>query len=93
MTPGQVLVVIYNGSLGGIGFGVGAGGFGIDSNASGSLCMDGGVISAMAGTQSQPGPFQPDGAVRAPVASLVGLAALSVLLAAAGIRRLRLLRR
>lgn len=93
MTPGQVLVVIYNGSLGGIGFGVGAGGFGVDSDSSGPLCMDGGVISAMAGTQSQPGPFVPDGAVRAPVASLLGLAVLSLLLAAAGSRRLRRLRR
>jgi hypothetical protein len=88
MTPGQALVVIYNGSLGGVGFGVGAGAFGIDSDDSGS-CPEGGVVSAMAGTQSLPGPFQPppDG-VRAPAISLLGLAALSALLVLAGSRRL-----
>lgn len=93
MTPGQALVVIYSGSLGGVGFGVGAGAFGIDSDDSGS-CPDGGVVSAMAGTLSLPGPFRPptDG-VRAPVVSLLGLAALSVLLVLAGSRRLHASRR
>ncbi|MDX2170284.1 MAG: hypothetical protein SF182_24645 [Deltaproteobacteria bacterium] len=86
MNPGQALVLIYSGSVGG--FGIGAGGFGIDSNESGS-CPEGGVVSAMAGTQSVPGPFRPTGSADAPAASLLGLAALAGLLAVSGVRRLR----
>lgn len=90
LAPGEAIVFVYNGSLAGVGFGIGAGGFGVDGDATGSSCMSGGVVSAMAGSQSVPGPFQPPpGRVRAPALAPVALGALAALLALGGAARLR----
>jgi hypothetical protein len=90
LTPGQAIVFIYNGSLGGAGFGVGVGSFGIDSDESGSVCPDGGVVSAAASSQSLSGPGQPPGNnTPAPAASHLGLLSLVAALALWGGRRLR----
>ena len=89
LAPGQAIVFIYNGSLSGIGFGVGAGAFGIDADESGSVCPDGGVVSATAPSQSLPGPGRPLTRNPAPAASTTGLALLAGLLGLLGSRRLR----
>jgi hypothetical protein len=90
LAPGQAIVFIYNGSLGGLGFGVGAGGFGIDADASGSVCAEGGVVSATAPSQSLPGPGAgPPGRNSAPAASTIGLCLLTGLLGLLGAGRLR----
>lgn len=90
LAPGQAIVFVFNGSLADVGFGVGAGGFGIDSDESGSVCMDGGVVSATAPSQSLPAPGSPPSdREKAPVAAPAGLAALAALLGLLGLRRLR----
>ncbi|MFN8640538.1 MAG: hypothetical protein U0802_02325 [Candidatus Binatia bacterium] len=89
LAPGQAIVFVYNGSLGGIGFGVGAGAFGIDADESGSVCADGGVVSATAPSQSLPGPGRPRTHTPAPMASTVGLGLLAALCGLLGVSRLR----
>jgi hypothetical protein len=90
LSPGQAIVFVYNGSLAAVGFGVGAGAFGIDADDSGSVCMDGGVVSASAPSQSLPGPGAPaPDRESAPAASPALLAALGGLLGLLGARRLR----
>ena len=90
LSPGQAIVFVFNGSLAAVGFGVGAGGFGIDSDESGSVCMDGGVVSATAPSQSLPAPgAPPPDREKAPIAAPAGLAALAALLGLLGLRRLR----
>lgn len=90
LAPGRAIVFVFNGSLADVGFGVGAGGFGIDSDESGSVCMDGGVVSATAPSQSLPAPgAPPSDRERASVAAPAGLAALAALLGLLGLRRLR----
>lgn len=89
LSPGQAIVFIYNGSLSGIGFGVGAGAFGIDADESGSVCPEGGVVSATAPSQSLPGPGRPSTREKAPTASTIGLLLLAGLLGLLGTRALR----
>lgn len=89
LEPGEAIVFVYNGSLGGVGFGVGAGAFGIDSDAEGSVCQEGGVVSATAPSQSLPGPGLPRSDTTAPLAGPAGLAALAAALLAWGARRIR----
>ena len=89
LAPGQAIVFIYDGSLAHVGFGTGAGGFGIDADASGSVCPDGGVVSSTSPSQSLPAPGLPPTRNPAPAASIVGLAALATLLALLGSHRLR----
>lgn len=89
LAPGQAIVFVYNGSLGGVGFGVGAGAFGIDADQSGSVCAEGGVVSATAPSQSLPGPGQRPPRRPAPAASTTGLLALAGLLGLLATRRLR----
>lgn len=90
LAPGQAIVFVYNGSLADAGFGVGAGAFGVDADQTGSVCMSGGVVSAMAPSQSLPGPGQPPrGRESAPLAGAGTLAGLAGLLALLAVRRLR----
>lgn len=60
LQPGQAVVFIYNGSLAGLGFGVGAAGFGIDTNGSNSPgCAAGSVVSAASRNDSNAAPPLP----------------------------------
>ncbi len=60
LAPGQAVVLTYNGSLGGSGFGVGVGGFGIDTNGSNNPgCAAGSVVSASSRSDSNAGPPLP----------------------------------
>ena len=56
MLPGQALVVTYNGTLAGMGFDIGAGGFGIDTNGSNpSGCAAGSVVNGVVRFDGHPG--------------------------------------
>ncbi|MDX2167425.1 MAG: hypothetical protein SF182_10190 [Deltaproteobacteria bacterium] len=60
LQPGQAVVFVYNGSLAGLGFGVGASGFGIDTNGSNSPgCAAGSVVSAASRNDSSAAPPLP----------------------------------
>jgi cysteine-rich repeat protein len=60
LQAGQAVVFVYNGSLAGLGFGVGAAGFGIDTNGSNSPgCAAGSVISAASRNDSNAAPPLP----------------------------------
>jgi len=60
LLPGQAVVFTYNGSLAGLGFGVGAGGFGIDTDGSNYPgCAAGSVISAGSRIDSNAAPPLP----------------------------------
>jgi cysteine-rich repeat protein len=60
LQAGQAVVFVYNGSLTGLGFGVGASGFGIDTNGSNSPgCAAGSVISAASRNDSLAAPPLP----------------------------------
>ncbi|MEO8601164.1 MAG: hypothetical protein ABI629_01170 [bacterium] len=57
---GQAVVFIYNGSLSGLGFGIGAAGFGIDTNGSNSPgCAAGSVVSSGSRNDSASAPPPP----------------------------------
>ncbi|MGH7788850.1 MAG: hypothetical protein ACRERC_18415 [Candidatus Binatia bacterium] len=85
----RAIVFVYNGSLSGQGFDVGAGGFGVDTNASNPSCASGGVVSALARLDSNSGlgPLPPSRHV--PVASGSALIALAALLGLLGRQHLR----
>jgi cysteine-rich repeat protein len=56
LLPGQAVVIVYDGSLGGSGFSMGAAGFGIDTNGSnGPGCAAGSVLNSQASLVSHPG--------------------------------------
>lgn len=85
----RIIVFVYNGSLAGQGFDVGAGGFSIDTDASNPSCDAGGVISALARLDSNSGLGPRPPTEEVPVASASVLLALAALLALSGATRLR----
>lgn len=81
------IVFVYNTSLAGLGFGIGAGGFGIDTNA--SPCTDSGVINAIGRLDSDPGAGPGPPSRPAPALAPLALAVLAAALGLWGVRRLR----
>lgn len=60
LSPGQAVIFIYNGTLAGTGFSIGAAGFGIDTNgANPPGCAPGSVVSAGSRNDSSAGPPLP----------------------------------
>jgi cysteine-rich repeat protein len=56
LTPGQALVIVYHGSLSGLGFSTGAAGFGVDTNGSNPPgCAAGSIVNAAARLDNDPG--------------------------------------
>lgn len=60
LSPGEAVIFIYNGTLSGTGFSIGAAGFGIDGNGSNAPgCAPGSVVSAGSRNDSSAGPPLP----------------------------------
>jgi cysteine-rich repeat protein len=60
LSAGQAVVFTYGGDLAGMGFGVGFGGFGIDTNGSNAAgCAAGSVVTSVSASDSNPGPPLP----------------------------------